>query len=346
MRYNRSNEIDIDRQPTPGEIDETRPAGRELNVTVPRLQALYTSIAVASILPAFLFTVAAWGRMALFALWFIVGAATFLWWIWCAARTVKIGDDGSERMGVDLRDVLTGAAVTLFVGFLAWCLWTVVDWLTPGVSLPEWMAWALPIWQHVAPVASAMSLIFAVWNWLHLEVSLLQRLLMPLTMQETYIWRALGSLLEHWGKREKLPEARPLPQKTTRIELVLKDERGNTRAIKQDKIPLPPDKVRMLADHIVIQGKPLSEPALCGNGAGILTQPEFVAMRDWLFERGFAWWVKPENHKLGIAMSSGIKPLLRPFLSTAPPHAPDNGSEGVRMNENERTNANEGGELG
>lgn len=335
MRFAKNTEIDIDRNKTPGEIDETRTAGRELNVNVPRLQALYTSLALASILPAFLFAVAAWGEMALWAVWFIVGAATFLWWIWCAARTVKVDDDGSERMGVDLRDVATGVFVTLFLGFLAWCLWAVVDWLTPGVVLPEWLEWVRPVWRYAAPITSAMSLVFAVWNWLHLEVSLLQRLLMPSTMQETYVWRAVGNLLEHWGKRERLPESRPLPPKVTRVELVLKDEYERTQSIKQDAIPIPPDKVRMLANHLVIQGKAFSEPALCGNGADILTQPEYVELRDWLFDRGFAGWVSDDNHRLGVATSPAIRALLRPFLATAPPHAPDNGSGRLRMNDKE-----------
>ena len=73
--------LDIDRgTKSPAEVEETRRAGKVLDVTVPVLQARWVAISIAALVASFIWCIVAWGAMVFWAVTFVVGFATFIWW--------------------------------------------------------------------------------------------------------------------------------------------------------------------------------------------------------------------------------------------------------------------------
>jgi len=133
--------------------------------------------------------------------------------------------------------------------------------------------------------------------------------------------------------KQPRPEPRPLPPAPARAEWVEKASNG-TGKIHQLELPISPDKMRALAEHIIIKEQPFSETACCRT-SGILSQPEYGSIRDWLIasERGFARWADENNHRAGAEITAKGRALLRAFMPEVnpkivsrqlPPPPPDN----------------------
>lgn len=118
---------------------------------------------------------------------------------------------------------------------------------------------------------------------------------------------------------QERPPSKPLPPAPARAEWVEKASNG-TGKIHQLELPISPDKMKALAEHIIIKDQPFSETACCRT-SGILSQPEYGNIRDWLIasERGFARWVNDDNHKSGVVVTAKGRALLRAFMPEVNP---------------------------
>jgi hypothetical protein len=210
MRFSRlfggsEREVTISRGQAP--VEENREAGLVLDVSVPVLQARYAAAALAAVVASAVFLIAAMGENVLYAGWFVLGVTTFIWWMWKALHFTldEPGEDG-HKVAVTLFDLLVGIIVTLFPGFLAWCLWRVIAMLVPSFALPAWMSHETArimrdVWRTVAPLTSLLSFVFSCSFWLHIELAFIQELAQRSPHQEKSVWDAIGQLIVHHGKK-------------------------------------------------------------------------------------------------------------------------------------------------
>jgi len=131
-----SDELLIERKPyTPVQVEEKREAGRSLDVDVPRMQANIVSVAAARILASIILAIVTFGPMVFWGIAFAIGLTTFIWYMVQARKWVDVDANGTEHNCLDLGAMVRGAFLTMFVAFLAWCLWRVASFMLPSVSV-------------------------------------------------------------------------------------------------------------------------------------------------------------------------------------------------------------------
>ena len=203
-------DYNIKREPAaPAEIDEKRTAGIRLDYKLVVLQANAVGFAAALVLAGLLWSVFAFGALVFWIVAGIVGATTFIWWLRQEGRIVWLLDEGKiNNDDVTSVNVGQGIIVTIFCGFVAWCIWRVLSYVNPR-------AWTDLTWQEmgvrVAALASLEIVTFATVRFAFLFVAFGQEMVQRSPMQEQFIWSALGDILKAWGLSRVRRPRRPHP---------------------------------------------------------------------------------------------------------------------------------------
>jgi hypothetical protein len=305
--------------------------------TITRWQARDLGWAVALFVLSALFFILACGPQTALVAWALLGALLLVHWL-------RRGD------GLTLAQMAAGVLVVALSGAVTWVTWQIATFLFPlipiyDMGLPEWVLSLIPWVRGLVALWAMAGMIFCAVRAGFLMLAFGWHAL----VQSSFIARALGQILEavgiYWGTQDVVVEAEP--PKVTRLEITTRDEQGRVKAMHTIDAPLPSDKMRLLAHHIITDG-PYSEPALGSRGAGILSRTQYEQMRDWLMGRGCLVWKNPANHNDGLEVTRGGMSLFRAYLrATAPPLPAVSGTLSAHMpNENERTQDTQMDELG
>ena len=171
------------------------------------LQANAVGFAAVLVLAGLLWIVFAFGALVFWIVAGIVGVTTLIWWLRQEGRIVWLLDEGKiNNDDVTSVNVGQGIIVTIFCGFVAWCIWRVLSYVNPR-------AWTDLTWQEmgvrVAALASLEIVTFATVRFAFLFVAFGQEMVQRSPMQEQFIWSALGEILKAWGlSRVRRPRGR------------------------------------------------------------------------------------------------------------------------------------------
>ncbi len=173
---------------TPVESRRQEQGGVVIDVVVPLLQSFVVAIIAASVLIAFLNLVFDAGELPFWVGSGTVALASFLWVLW--ARDT------------DPLSLVSAVLMALLAGFFCWALARVATW-----AKRDWLRmWTLAAFS------------FLLTFWLHIELTLLQRLAQPWQFQRQSLWGTFRTLAEFWGKktRPREPVLRPIANTGTR----------------------------------------------------------------------------------------------------------------------------------
>jgi hypothetical protein len=167
---------DLDFGSRPVETTQHAEVTKTTEVKIPRAQAIWVAIPLsASVLVTIIAPIAIGPRI----FWAVTGVCALAAFLWSVAYEMT------------WQDRIT---LPVLVGIIAWCFWRFADFA--GWRVPE-------RWQDVTALFIIGSLVFwwtftgAMW------LTMWQRLGMPMYHQQYSLWRAVGNLIEHWGKRER-----------------------------------------------------------------------------------------------------------------------------------------------
>jgi len=161
---------------SPVESHRGERAGIIIDVVVPILQAFTVGILTACVVVAFVNLIYNSGE---FPFWVGSGVVSFAAFLWI----LKV----QYSMGVEILDLITAFLMALLAGFFCWAFARVATW-----ARRSWLS----MWTFGA-------FVFLLSFFLHLELTLLQRLGQPWQFQRQAIWGAVRTLAEYWGKRER-----------------------------------------------------------------------------------------------------------------------------------------------
>jgi len=252
-------QIDVD-QTTPVQSERREQSGILVDVVVPLLQSFAVAALAAAVLVAFVNLVYDAGEFPFWVGSGIVGFSAFLWVL------VVQWDKGVSPL-----DLLTALLMSVLAGFFCWAFARVATWSKSG-------------WLNIWLLASfAGILVF----YLHVELTLLQRLAQPWQFQRKAIWETIRDVLTFWLKKEPAERPQPLPR-----EVVVTLVDGNTNSRTHDKPPVNDETFTAVC--CVLHDKTFTEANLCGNGrplpGGMNGRNLKDNLRAWMIERGYLRW--------------------------------------------------------
>lgn len=251
---------DYDFGSRPVETTEKAAVNKETQVKIPRAQAFWVALSFSVAIIVTIVSPIALGSRIFWAVCGVVALAAFIWSIAYEATWL-------DRL-----------SLPVLCGVVAWCFWRFAD----------WQGWRVPDrWQPIPALLSLSSVVFWWAFTAALWVTFWQRLGMPLYHQQYSVWRALGALIEHWGKKERVAPQVVDPE-PVRFEFV--SENGRVR----HNVETPFDKATMQWIARVLQEETLSEASLCGPDkplpGGQNGRAQLAELREWLIEYGLARW--------------------------------------------------------
>lgn len=228
-----NGDLNVKREPAaPAEIDVKKTISIQTNYRLVMLQANAVGFGASLVLSSLIAAVFAFGPLVFWLVAGIVGAFTFFWWMRQESCIVQVLNDNALSDDATSVNLLQGIIVTLFSGFIAWCVWQVLDYVNPR----DWMklGWEAAI-VRIAALISLELIVFAVFRFACLFVAFGQQMVQRSPMQEQFIWSAVGKIVEAWGLsrvRSRQQGRRPIYQSGRPI------KNGNGRAgVIEEHVP-------------------------------------------------------------------------------------------------------------
>ena len=245
---------------TPIESHRNEKGGIVIDVVVPVLQSGVVAILAAAAVQAFVNLIYDSGELPFWIGTGVVSLSAFLW-------VLRV----QYSYGVTWLDGLAALLMSLIAGVFCWSFAAVITW-----SKRTWLnAWTFS------------AFVFLLVFYVHLEMTLLQRLAQPWQFQRQAIWKTLQDVATHWLKKE--PEARP-QQAPREITITKIDEATQSRTHKSP--PVDNDTFEKVCR--VLSTKTFTETNLCGNGnplpGGARGRQVRDELRAWMIGEEYLRW--------------------------------------------------------
>jgi hypothetical protein len=246
----------------PVETTQHADVTRETELRIPRGQAVWVALPFSVAVIVTIITPIAMGPRIFWVTCGVAALAAFLW---------------SVQYELQWLDRVT---LPFLVGLVMLCFWRFADFA--GWRVPE-------RWQPIPALLSVFALVFWWTLTAAMWLTFWQRLGMPMYHQQYSIWKALGNILEHYGKKERPePQAVDPEQEPMAFEFI----EANGRIRHNVVTPFPRGTMVWIAR--VLQEETLSEASLCGpdkplpGGQG--GREQLDTLRDWMIERKLVRW--------------------------------------------------------
>lgn len=253
---------DVDLGSKAVETVQTAEVNQTTAVKIPRSQAVWVALPLSMAVVVTIISPIAIGQRIFYAVTGLCAFAAFLW-------SVQFEMVWQDRV-----------SLPLLVGTVAWCLWRFTDW--QGWRAPEAA-------QPFAAIFAVGSLVFwwtftaAAW------VTFWQRLGLPNFHQQYSIWRAVGALLEHWGKRERV-QAQDAPDVEPPMSFEFSEAGRN--GWRRSDAPQPRSVMVWIAR--ILTEQTFSEANLCGTDkplpGGVGGREQLAELRQWMIDEGLLEW--------------------------------------------------------
>ena len=252
---------DVDLGSRPVETTQHEAVSRTTAIKIPRAQGVWIALPFTVAVTVTILAPIIVGPRIFYGVTALASIAAFLW-------SVQFEMKWQDRL-----------SLPFLCGLIAWCTWRFTDFI--GWRAPQH-------WQPHATLFVTGALIFWWTFTAAMWLTFWQRLGMPIYHQQYSVWKAIGELIEHWGKREK-PEPEPPPE-PRRVVFDFRRNDGNIRNTE----PAPIDDDTLTWVCRVLQDETFSEASLCGTDkplpGGARGRVLLDELRDWLLKWELIRW--------------------------------------------------------